>query len=107
MTSLFSRFSQNHSIIIFLVFTLVFLTECAKEVDPAQSMVEITYNIPEMHCDGCVRSISTALNQLEGIDSVQVSLENFQAFVRVDTVISSNAEIKQTIKGLGYSAARQ
>lgn len=80
-------------------------TACSNETDGNEVVLtEITYKVPEMHCDGCVRSISTALSQLPGVDSVNVSLDNYTAYVKVDTLRSSTSTLKETIEGLGYSA---
>lgn len=68
---------------------------------------EIVYSVPAMHCDGCVRAISDALTNLPGIDSVNVQLENYTAYVRVDTTKSDAATIAKTIDGLGYTATRK
>jgi|AntRauMFilla1563_2_1112583.scaffolds.fasta_scaffold00569_6 copper chaperone CopZ len=68
---------------------------------------EIVYSVPAIHCDGCVRSITDALTDLPGIDSVSVQLDSFTAYVRVDTTQSDAATVAKTIDGLGYTSTRQ
>jgi len=68
---------------------------------------EIIYSVPAIHCDGCVRSITDALTDLPGIDSVSVQLDSFTAYVRVDTTQSDAATVAKTIDGLGYTSTRQ
>lgn len=68
---------------------------------------EIIYSVPAMHCDGCVRSITDALNSLPGMDSVHVELASYTAYVRVDTTQSDASTIASTIDALGCTATRK
>lgn len=99
-------------VLISLISGLIFVAGCSQqgnhsEESKALATKEIVYSVPAMHCDGCVRSITDALNQLPGIDSVNVQLDNYTAYVRVDTTQSDAAKVAETIDGLGYTATRQ
>lgn len=89
----------------------ILAVSCAQQNSPdgerAIAKKEIVYSVPAMHCDGCVRSISDALANLPGIDSVNVQLDSYTAYVRVDTTQSDAKTIAKTIDGLGYTATRQ
>jgi copper chaperone CopZ len=101
-----ANFGLSTLSLMVIIGLISFLPSCTKKDASINSTVEIVYSVPEMHCDGCVRSISTALNQLPGVDSVNVSLESYTAFIKVDTLSSSPFAIQQTIEGLGYSAKK-
>lgn len=98
--------SKQTSFYRWLGLTAILLTfaACAGEPNRQPSPADLVYSVPEMHCDGCVKSISTALADLPGVDSVHVSLNDYTAFLRVDTVKVSTKTIVSTIEGLGYTA---
>lgn len=94
-----------------ILFTLFVLIAACGQSDAKQkdriNPAELVYHVPEMHCDRCVKSISTALAELPGVDSVHVSLDSYTAYVKVDTSSSNKATLVKTIEGLGYSASLQ
>ncbi|GAB1450586.1 hypothetical protein MASR2M47_06420 [Draconibacterium sp.] len=66
-------------------------------------VVESTINIGGMHCDMCVASIKKGVNELEGIVSVTVSLDDSTAVVSFDKSKVDQAKIEQAIEARGYS----
>jgi Cu+-exporting ATPase len=70
---------------------------------PKVEVVETTINISGMHCDMCVASITKGVNELAGIDSVKVSLEDSTAFVVYETGKVELAEIEKAIEKRGYT----
>jgi copper chaperone CopZ len=67
-----------------------------------QPMV-LHFDVTGMHCEGCVKAITTAVSNLDGVTACEVSLEEKSATVTVTD--SSLAEtIIQTINGLNYTA---
>ena len=47
-------------------------------------MATVTLNIDGMTCGGCVKSVTKVLNDLDGVRSATVSLENKNAQVEFD-----------------------
>lgn len=66
-------------------------------------MEKIIFAIENMKCAGCVSAIETALKTLDGIEDLNVSLENHQA--TLSTSIPA-AEIANVITDAGFSATR-
>jgi len=64
-------------------------------------MNKLTFKIEKMKCAGCVSAIETALNTLDGIDEVNVSLETHQASVNTT---QSPEIIAKVISDAGFPA---
>ena len=78
----------------------------AKPEEPTVDQVEIvetTIHIGGMHCDMCVNSIEKGINELDGIASVAVSLNDSNAIVSYDTQKVELAQIEKAIEKRGYS----
>ena len=73
-----------------------------KELKPTAEIVETTINIGGMHCDMCVASIEKGVNELEGIVSVEVSLDDSTAVVSFDKAKLEQSNIEQAIEKRGY-----
>lgn len=56
--------------------------------------------IEGMSCEHCVRSVETALNTLEGVESAVVNLNKKQAEVEVNGV--DDEDIKKVIDEIGF-----
>lgn len=61
--------------------------------------------IDGMHCGGCVGSVEKALRQVQGLQSVSVSLEAGEATVTYDPARASMADFTQAVSSAGYSAS--
>ena len=61
-----------------------------------------TLSIKGMSCQHCVRHVTTALSELEGVTNVQVSLENKEAVLDVAETVSLDA-LKDAVKEVGYT----
>lgn len=48
-------------------------------------MEKVTIKIEGMSCMGCVKSVKSALEAISGVKSVEVSLENSNAIVELDS----------------------
>lgn len=57
-----------------------------------------------MSCMACVAKVKNALSGIEGIDDINVSLENNNATFQYDPQKTSLAKIKQAINEIGYKA---
>ena len=62
--------------------------------------LEIT--VKGMDCAGCVRSVKTALEKLEGVDSAEVLLSSEKARLSSRTTLPDLSDIKKAVEGIGY-----
>ena len=60
-----------------------------------------TISIEGMMCDNCKKHVEKALNSIEGVTSVKVSLENKNAIIECNLDVSDET-IKETVKEAGY-----
>lgn len=59
--------------------------------------------IDGMHCGGCVSSVEKALRQVQGMQSVSISLEAGEAAVTYDPARAGIADFTQAVSSAGYS----
>ncbi len=57
-----------------------------------------------MHCSLCTESIHKGLSRLEGVEEAQVSIAHEEALIRYDPRKIGEAEIRETLQDLGYTA---
>ena len=62
------------------------------------------FKVTGMSCGGCVGSVKGALQKVEGVSDVEVSLNPGQAIVNADVSLASAAQILAAITKLGYHA---
>lgn len=62
-----------------------------------------SYRIGGMTCEACARHVEHDVQQLPGVQSVQVSYERGTAQVRFNAAVTSVAQVEQAIIGTGYS----
>ena len=63
----------------------------------------ITYAVPGIHCEHCVRAIREEVSALEGVESVDVDLGAKVVTVRGDAL--SDRDVREAIAEAGYEAA--
>lgn len=63
--------------------------------------MEKILNIEGMSCQGCVRHVTKALEAVEGVKAVEVSLENKNATVSSDQEINTEVLVK-AVENSGY-----
>lgn len=61
--------------------------------------------IAGMTCQGCVRSVTSALNATAGVEAVEVSLERAQAKVSFDPAVTSPAALRAVVEEAGFDAS--
>jgi copper chaperone len=61
--------------------------------------------ITGMTCMGCVASVKKVLTAIDGVQSVEVSLEKAQATIGFDAVRAKPAQFKSAIEDAGFEAA--
>ena len=64
--------------------------------------MEVKLNIEGMHCSSCSARLEKALNNLNGINSVHVSLEEKKAFIEYNEKEISIDNIKEIIEDVGF-----
>lgn len=77
--------------------------EGTQEKTENAQIVEATINVGGMHCDMCVASVTKGVNELEGITSVKVSLEDSTAVVSFQPDKVELASIEKAIEKRGYT----
>lgn len=97
--------------LIYLALVFVF-SACNTGNKPAQTeqsasatvaMTETTIHVSGMHCENCVASVTKGINELEGIDSVTVTLADSTAVVSFDPAKADIEKIEQAIVARGYT----
>lgn len=66
-------------------------------------MTHITLYISGMTCGGCINSIKRVLSALPGISQVDVSLEDANAQVKYDPVLTTPDAMRTAINDAGFS----
>ena len=67
-------------------------------------MQSMTFDIHGMTCGGCVGSVKRALQKVDGVSDVDVSLNPGKAIVNADVSQAAAAQILAAITTLGYQA---
>ena len=65
-------------------------------------METIQLNIEGMTCNGCVNSITKVLQQISGVSSVEVSLEQKRATVVFNPAQCNPAQFKAAVEDAGF-----
>ncbi|GAB3323253.1 mercuric transport protein MerTP [Hymenobacter humi] len=61
-----------------------------------------SYRIGGMTCEACARHVEHDVQQLPGVQSVQVSYDQGTAQVRFDPAVTPAAQVEKAINGTGY-----
>ena len=67
-------------------------------------MKEIKLNIEGMHCTGCSTRLENVLNNVDGVESAKVSLEEKKADIKYDETQLSEKELIEAIEDAGFKA---
>ena len=67
-------------------------------------MKKISLKIEGMHCEGCSNRLTRVLENLDGVNSANVSLENKEADIEYDEKTLNTEEIKEAISDAGFEA---
>lgn len=65
-------------------------------------MKETNLKIEGMHCAGCSTRLERVLNNLEGVKTAKVSLEEKKATIKYDETKINIENIKETIEDAGF-----
>ena len=77
--------------------------ETAQE-EEAGSVVEVEFKIPNMVCEGCAETITTALKGLPGIREVKPKVLQKHVYVRYESGKLKQQEVKDSISNAGFTA---
>ncbi|GGF43689.1 heavy metal translocating P-type ATPase [Echinicola rosea] len=106
ITPMFAIIIMILSIFAILLNTLRIRTlklETSKE-EHAASVAEITFKIPNMVCEGCAETITSALKGLPGIQEVKPKVLQKQVYVRYESGKLQQQEMKDAIGNAGFTA---
>lgn len=65
-------------------------------------MKETNLKIEGMHCSGCSTRLEKVLNNLEGVETAKVSLEEKKATIKYDETKINIENIKEAIEDAGF-----
>jgi len=67
-------------------------------------MEKLTFNIPDLHCEGCAERSTNILERLDGVQKADVTFDNKTAEVEFDPDQVSFDDIKQALAKANYTA---
>ena len=65
-------------------------------------MKEVKLNIEGMHCTGCSTRLEKVLNNVDGVESEKVSLEEKKADIKYDETQISEKELIEAVEDAGF-----
>lgn len=65
-------------------------------------MQTIIFNINGMTCGGCVKSVSSVLENIPGVTQLDVSLAQNQATITYDAALAKPQQFKSAIEDAGF-----
>lgn len=69
-------------------------------------MKKVEIKIEGMHCDGCSKRLTKVLSNIEGVNTVEVSLENKLADIKYDENIAKIEDFYETIEDAGFEVVK-
>jgi copper chaperone len=72
-----------------------------------QAGTQVRFAVHGMHCEMCVKAITKALSERDGVLTQSVSLADSSAEVTFDATKVSSADLKAVIEDLGYTVAEK
>ena len=65
-------------------------------------MKEVKLNIEGLHCTGCSTRLEKVLNNVDGVESAKVSLEEKKADIKYDETQISEKELIEAVEDAGF-----
>lgn len=65
-------------------------------------MITKTFDVPKIHCDGCVRTVTEALAQLPGVAKVEASAVTKKVLVEFNPTTLDEARLREALRAAGY-----
>ena len=69
-------------------------------------MKKVEIKIKGMHCEGCSKRLTKVLSNVEGVNTVDVSLENKLADIEYDETIAKLEDFYETIEDAGFEVVK-
>ena len=69
-------------------------------------MKKVEIKIERMHCEGCSKRLTKVLNNVEGVNMAEVSLENRLAKVEYDENVAKIEDFYEAIKDAGFEVIK-
>jgi copper ion binding protein len=69
-----------------------------------KGVIEREFQVKGMHCQSCVALIEEEVGEIDGVESVKVSLDEGVARVRLDPARVPDAAVVAAIREAGYEA---
>ena len=97
--------------LVYLALVFVFAA-CNSGNKPAQNeqpgatavaLTETKIHVSGMHCENCVASVTKGINELDGVNSVVVTLTDSTAVVSFDPSKVDLEKITKAVEGRGYT----
>jgi copper chaperone len=90
---------------------LLTVSACKPKTTTNQSIannepVVVELSITGMSCMGCVETVRSSITQMQGIDTVTVSLEKANALVTFRPSVTDTASIRKAVELNGYKVVK-
>lgn len=98
---------MTRTLTLFALFGPAMLTACGNAPSPeavAAATSEASFTVTGMTCSSCEVTIKTAVNNVDGVGSVQVDSDAGTAVVTFDPDKVSASDIAKAITATGYNA---
>ena len=69
-------------------------------------MKKVEIKIEGMHCEGCSKRLTKVLSNVEGVNMVDVSLENKLAHIEYDEAIAKLKDFYEVIEDAGFEVVK-
>lgn len=69
-------------------------------------MKKVEIKIEGMHCEGCSKRLTKVLSNVEGVTTVEVSLENKLAHIEYDEAIAKLEDFYEVIEDAGFEVVK-
>ena len=83
-----------------LLLGLYGLNACATEIEAKAAEIKL----PTLQCNSCVKTVSAALEKVDGVETVHVDLEAKKAHVTFDAGRTDLAGLEKAVAASGYAA---
>lgn len=70
-------------------------------------MEKLTFNILDLHCEGCAERSSNILERLDGVKQAKVTFDDKTAEVTFDSNKTSFEEMKEALAKANYTAEKE
>ena len=69
-------------------------------------MKKVEIRIEGMHCEGCSKRLTKVLSNVEGVNTVEVSLENKLEDIEYDDTVAKLADFYEAIEDAGFEVVK-